>query len=80
MKLSTSAAIAAAVLAFSAAAHAQTAQTFHFGEGQSGMQPAHADNAQPTGHTPPKTLVKRKAQHHRPAHHSAAQPDTYSHN
>lgn len=80
MKLSTGivttvTTVFAALLACTGTAYAQ-AQTFHFGEGQSGMQPAQSPSGDPA---PSKTLSKRKAQHRKPAHRAAPQPDTYSH-
>jgi hypothetical protein len=63
MKLSTCLTLAALALStLSAAAYAQTSQTYHFGEGQTGVQP---------GNARPAPAKKHKPMHHR--HHVPAQ-------
>lgn len=64
-----------AALLLSAAGHAQAAQTFYFGEGQSAPQHGHATSA------PPRNGGEsNKTQHHRhhTTHHSPPQ-NQYSH-
>jgi len=77
MKLSI--ALAVAALTLSAAAYAQTSQTFHFGEGQTAPQsgnahPAHEARPQ---HAQPKP--KHKAAHHKHSPRRPSNQDMYSH-
>jgi hypothetical protein len=71
MKFSTC--LAAALLALSFSAHAQTSQTFHFGEGQSGMSQGNAPQPAPKP-------AAHKPKHHTRHHGHATQPHTDSHN
>ena len=64
--------LAAALLTLSFAAQAQTSQTFHFGEGESGLS---SDNAHTPQHADNKPKHKAK---HRRGH--VTHPATYSHN
>lgn len=87
--------LAVAALTVSLGAHAQTSQTFRFGEGQSTLPsgnahpaPAPRAQAQEPAAAPPAELhapqsttrSKHKIKHHRHHRGHATQPDTYSHN
>ncbi|WP_144137546.1 hypothetical protein [Paraburkholderia sp. BCC1884] len=69
--------LAVAALTLSASAYAQTSQTFHFGEGQSTMQPGKTQSGE---HAAPRTQAKHSTSHHRRHRGHTTQPDTYSHN
>ncbi|WP_345814670.1 hypothetical protein AAGS40_20835 [Paraburkholderia sp. PREW-6R] len=83
--------LAAAALTLSAGAYAQNSQTFHFGEGQSGMSSGNTHAApsaqapapqgsEDAGHTNATAKPAHKPKHRRHHRGHATQPDTYSHN
>jgi len=71
------------------AAHAQTSQTFHFGEGQSTLQPGHAthsrparpaaDSKQPKPEAQSKSQSRHRQHHRRRTTSHAPLQDPYSH-
>ncbi|MGF6774332.1 hypothetical protein P3T18_006847 [Paraburkholderia sp. GAS199] len=70
--------LAAAALTLSASVFAQTAQTFHFGEGDSKLP---AGNAHPAAQAPANPPAHANHTKHRRRHRAhVTQPDTYSHN
>ncbi|WP_043283739.1 hypothetical protein [Paraburkholderia oxyphila] len=72
-------------LALSATGYAQTSQTYHFGEGQSGFgegqstpQREHASSTPPHTAAKPKSKPKHKPQHRRHTQGRSPLQDSYS--
>jgi len=84
MKFSTC--LGCAALLLSVGAHAQTSQTFTFGEGQTTPHPANGANARSSqsaqpqhAQAPSRTRPAHAATHHKRRPHHVSNPDIYSH-
>ncbi|AJX31140.1 hypothetical protein [Burkholderia oklahomensis] len=77
MKLSIFIAAACAALALTSAVHAQTSQTYQFGEGQSNL--SGGAQAAPARHAAKTTHHRKQRRHHARRTHAVRTQRTYAH-